>query len=105
MTDARSDWIITAAELKTKLAEVVLVDVREPEEHAEVRIEGCVLIPLDEIQGRAPQELDKNADLVVYCAHGVRSVHALMALKLMGFDRVRSLEGGIEAWLEEDKRQ
>jgi len=80
----------------------LLVDVREPEEHAEGIIMGAKLIPLGEIQNRGPRELDPNADIVLYCAHGVRSLQALMALKVLGFTKLRSLEGGICAWQELD---
>jgi rhodanese-related sulfurtransferase len=95
------DWIITAAELKSCLGKVVLVDVREPEEHAEVRIDGGKLIPLGELMQRAPQELNPEDDIVVYCAHGVRSLQAVMGLKQLGFENLRSLEGGICAWEEQ----
>lgn len=94
------DWNITTEDLKPIFKQVVLVDVREPEEFAEMRIEGGKLIPLGEIQLRAESELKKDADIVVYCAHGVRSVQGLMALKMLGFQKVRSLEGGICAWEE-----
>lgn len=95
------DWIITAEELKKCKDSVVLVDVREPEEFEESRIEGCVLIPLGELQSRAPQELtEKDAEIVCYCAHGMRSLQAVMALRMLGYTRLRSLEGGIEAWLQ-----
>lgn len=88
------------AELKAEPAErPFLLDVREPEEFAEVRIEGATLIPLGELMGRAEKELNRSDDIVVYCAHGVRSLHALRALVMMGFTRVRSLHGGIAAWL------
>jgi rhodanese-related sulfurtransferase len=93
------EWIITAAELKSELNRVKLVDVREPEEHAESRIKGCTLIPLGEITARVG-ELSPEDDIVLYCAHGVRSLHALLALKQMGFKKLRSLEGGICAWQE-----
>jgi len=96
----RSEWIITARELKPLLGQVRLLDVREPEEHAHSRIEGCSLIPLGEVQSRVERELGKDEDIVIYCAHGVRSMHALMAMARMGFTRLRSLEGGICAWEE-----
>ncbi len=95
------EWIITPAELQTELggqSKIKLLDVREPEEYAESRIEGCVLIPLGEVQQRAAAELNPADDIVVYCAHGVRSLQALMALKMMGFAKLRSLEGGICGW-------
>src|SRR4051794_16094317 len=97
---SRPEWIITAPELKSCIGKVTLVDVREPEEFAEHRIEGCKLIPLGELQQRAASELDKDADIVVYCAHGVRSMQGMMALKTMGFKKLRSLEGGIFSWEE-----
>lgn len=97
---AQPAWIITASELHTALkngAGLKLVDVREPEEFAESRIEGCTLIPLGELTGRA-SELNPDDDIVLYCAHGVRSVHALLALQRLGFRKLRSLEGGICEW-------
>lgn len=92
------EWIITSEELSKQIKSVFLLDVREPEEYEESHIEGCKLIPLDEVSQRAPKELNPELEIVVYCAHGVRSLHALMALKKMGFKKVRSLEGGIVAW-------
>jgi rhodanese-related sulfurtransferase len=97
---SQSAWNITASELHRALAQgqaIKLVDVREPEEFAESRIEGGTLIPLGELTVRA-RELSPDDDIVLYCAHGVRSVHALLALQRLGFKRLRSLEGGICEW-------
>ena len=91
-------WVITPAELKTSLGKVVLLDVRDPEEYQESRIEGSKLIPLDELQDRALTELKKEDDIVIYCGAGIRSMQALMSLKMLGFTKLRSLEGGICAW-------
>ena len=96
------DWMITAEELKKILAtnkdSIVLLDVREQDEFEESHIKGCILIPLDEVSTRGPKELNKQDDIVIYCAHGVRSLNALMALKMAGFEKLRSLEGGICAF-------
>jgi len=97
---SRIDWIITAEQLHKELGKVVLLDVREPEEHEESRIGGEMLIPLGELSRRAESELSKDADIVIYCAHGIRSMHALMWMKKQGFEKLRSLEGGICAWEE-----
>lgn len=95
------EWIITCDELEPILGKVTLLDVREPEEFAESRLESCKLIPLGELSARVESELPKkDDDIVVYCAHGVRSMHALMAMMRMGYSRVRSLDGGICAWEE-----
>ena len=95
------DWLISPEQLKQQLGKVVLVDVREPEEYEESRIEGGKLIPLGEITSRGPRELNPDDEIVLYCAHGVRSLHALMALRNLGFEKLRSLDGGICAWQEQ----
>lgn len=96
-------WTVAPLELKSELASdkaPKLLDVREQDEYEESRIEGCVLIPLGELEDRAERELSKDDDIVVYCAHGIRSMNGLMILKSLGFKKVRSLEGGIVAWEE-----
>ena len=94
------DWEVTAQELRTCLSTVTLVDVREPEEFAEGHIEGCKLIPLGELSDRAATELKKDEDIVLYCAAGIRSLEGLMTLRMMGYQKLRSLSGGISAWDE-----
>jgi rhodanese-related sulfurtransferase len=101
------NWIINSSELRKILKanprSIFLLDVREPEEFQECHIDGCTLIPLGELSSRALRELNPEDDIVVYCAHGVRSMHALMGLKQLGFEKVRSLEGGIAHWSQEPK--
>ena len=76
---------------------IVLVDVREPQEWAIGHIEGAVLISLDELPTRWV-ELDQSLEIVTICHRGIRSMHALEFLKTSGFDRVQSLAGGMDAW-------
>ena len=96
------EWTITAAELAPLLKnqEVKLLDVREPEEFEESHIVPCQLIPLGEVMGRVESELNKEDAIVIYCAHGVRSMYALRAMQTLGFKNLKSLEGGIVAWDE-----
>ena len=96
----RPDWIITPKELVSETGQVVLVDVREPEEWEEGRLESAIHIPLGELQRRAETELSPASDLVIYCAHGIRSLQAVSILRMLGFDRTRSLDGGIGEWEE-----
>jgi rhodanese-related sulfurtransferase len=42
--------------------------------------------------------LDRDAELVVYCHHGMRSAAAATWLRDQGFTRVRNLVGGIDHW-------
>lgn len=93
-------FIITPKELKTRLDrgdKLVLLDVREPWEHALAKLDNSVLIPL----GTLPQsleKLDKNAEIVAYCHHGMRSGDATAFLLQQGFSNVKNLIGGIDAW-------
>ena len=75
----------------------LLLDVREPAEASFVSLPGSVLVPLGELPDRLG-EFDTHAQIVVYCHHGVRSGRALDLLEKAGFDRVRHLTGGIDAY-------
>ena len=80
---------------------VVLLDVREPMEWDIANLEpyGARLIPMGEIPDRLG-ELDKAADIVVYCRTGNRSAGVARYMKALGFQRVWNLQGGINAWAE-----
>jgi rhodanese-related sulfurtransferase len=96
----QTPWNITCDEFNRIQGQVTLVDVRELEEHEDLKIGGEVLIPLGELESRMSEALpDLNAPIVVYCAHGVRSVWAVRAMMARGYTNARSLEGGIAEWL------
>jgi adenylyltransferase/sulfurtransferase len=94
---------ITAEELRQDMErkgpDLVLIDVREPHEWEIAHIEGARLIPLGQLPERLG-ELDGHAEIVTHCHHGARSMKALALLKGAGFNRVRSLAGGIDAWAD-----
>ncbi|MBZ0269438.1 ThiF family adenylyltransferase, partial [bacterium] len=99
-SDAEPAFEIQAAELGARLGnggDVVLVDVRTPEEYRICRIEGSELIPLMELPDRL-ERLDASREMVVYCHTGIRSAQAVGFLRRVGFPRARNLSGGIEAW-------
>jgi rhodanese-related sulfurtransferase len=88
------------AELQARMAageKLQLVDVRETWEFDTARIGGSVLIPMGEIAARIV-ELDNDADIVVICHHGGRSMQVATFLEREGFSRVHNLTGGIDAW-------
>jgi len=94
---------ITVQTLKAKRdagASLVLLDVREPEEVVLARIAGAIHIPMGEIPGRL-HELDPDQEIVVYCHHGIRSMHVANFLLQRDFANVANLAGGIDAWAEE----
>jgi rhodanese-related sulfurtransferase len=88
----------TPAQLRDGLTsgEVLLVDVREPNEYAFERIHGALLYPLSTFDPKAIPGSGRR--LVVQCAGGVRSMRAAQALVAAGHTNVVNLEGGINAW-------
>ena len=91
----------TVDELVSNLAArpVQVVDVREPEEWVSGRIPGSVPMPMAEV-GARHQELDPVLPVVTVCHSGVRSLFSAEELIAVGFTDVRSLFGGMVAWLE-----
>ena len=93
---------MTVKELKQHIdnaGEVVVVDVREPNEFQFCNI-GGKLIPLKELPARM-NELDPDAHTVVHCRSGHRSALAVEFLRQQGFSKVQNLAGGILAWADE----
>lgn len=88
-----------AAQLQTGQTPVLL-DVREPWEWDVCRIAGAILIPMSDLPTRL-NELNKQAETVVICHHGVRSYHAARYLESLGFTDVINLSGGVAAWADE----
>jgi len=77
-----------------------LLDVRTKEEFEMCNLSHLgehTLIPIDEIE-QSLEELDKNKKYIIYCHHGVRSLHVQHFLFSKGFSSVYNMIGGIEAW-------
>lgn len=78
-------------------SEVCLVDVRTPEEYSLGTIDGAVNIPLDDLRGRLG-EIDRESDVIVFCAVGLRGYLAQRILLGRGYSRVRNLAGGYKTY-------
>jgi adenylyltransferase/sulfurtransferase len=76
----------------------LLIDVREPHEHAVSRIDGARLIPLRELPSQLG-ELSRDREIIVHCKSGARSARAVKLMLESGFPRVTNVQGGIDAWL------
>ncbi len=86
-----------AAELDSG-AELLLVDVRTPDEYGEGFIEGAINIPLNELTLHLDMLPNLDQAIVVYCGSGHRSALAMTALNLLGYSNVRSMLSGVNAW-------
>lgn len=74
-----------------------LVDVRTPEEVAEVAVPGALTIPLDRIETEG-QTLKDFDSIHVMCRSGGRSAIATDILHKMGMKQAINVRGGILAW-------
>ena len=95
------DYEITPEQLKAlRDAEnsVTVLDVREPWEYDVAKIAGSKHIVMGDIPARFNQELDPEDHIVVVCHHGVRSMNVTAWLRRQGFEKVQSLQGGIDRW-------
>jgi adenylyltransferase/sulfurtransferase len=93
---------ITPVELKKRLDagdDLLILDVREPNEYQINKIPGSTLIPLGELPRRY-QELDRNREIIAQCKMGGRSAKAMDFLRSVGFTRVKNLRGGILEWID-----
>lgn len=88
-------------EVLSKKNEVLLVDVRRPDEYTGElgHIPGSQLVVLDIL----PQEIDnlpKDKTIVFVCRSGARSARASAFAKENGFDSVFNMKGGMIFWNE-----
>jgi len=91
---------LTPDELRDRLDEVCLVDVRARFERMISTIAPSLHVPLAELDDHALTEAE-GRPLVLYCRTGVRSMRGARKLIARGFDRVYNLKGGIHAWIDD----
>jgi molybdopterin/thiamine biosynthesis adenylyltransferase/rhodanese-related sulfurtransferase len=95
---------ISPEELESRLADFVVIDVRETGEHEQGALRGARLLPRGilerDIAGVIP---DPDQPLVLYCSGGARSALAAVSLIDMGYGQVHSLAGGFDRWKAEGR--
>ena len=96
---------IDVEELYVITKDIILVDVREPEEFSSgyINAHTVLTIPRGKLEFMAIDKLAKqfgqDARLVTYCLKGPRGALAALQLKKLGFTNVKNLKGGILEWL------
>lgn len=96
------DLSVEAFKAKMSEPEVILMDVRTPEETAEGKIEGAI-----ELDFRSPDfaekldELGKDKTYLIYCRSGNRSGKTCNLMAEKGFKNLYNLDGGFMAWSSE----
>ena len=93
----------TASE-KIESNQVVVLDVREPDEFEQGALKNVVHIPRGHLEAQVESKIvDKNSPVIVYCAGGVRSAFAAKTLQDLGYANVLSMAGGFGKWKDEGR--
>lgn len=101
---------VAPAALGSEAAKAVLIDVREPAEYETGHLAAAINIPRGVLEFQVdahpavanvtePTLAHRQRPVVVYCRTGGRAALAADSLQRIGFSDVRSLAGGIEAWI------
>ena len=94
------EYYITPKELKTRIDQYLLVDVRDPNELEVCALPGAVNIPLHDILQQLEQ-VQGSENKCIVCYSGARAKSAAEALINAGVDNVRVLAGGMKRWVKE----
>jgi rhodanese-related sulfurtransferase len=96
----------TPQEIKQRLdagEDLLLIDVREPEEVEVAAIKQAEVYPLSQAEGWI-DSLPQDRELVIFCHHGGRSAYAAGELAQRGHTNITNMTGGIDAWSEQVDR-
>ena len=93
----------TAAQ-KIAAGNIVVLDVREPDEYEQGALTEAIHIPRGHLEAQVETRIvDKSTPVVVYCAGGVRSAFAAKTLQELGYASVVSMAGGFGKWKDEGR--
>ena len=93
---------LAPSEVRDRLSEVVVVDVRETDENRAGAIPGAVFLPRGTLERDVAAVIpDQGTPLVLYCEAGNRSALAAASLHEMGYTSVASMAGGLDRWKAE----
>lgn len=93
--------LITWKEVKTEITkgDIILIDVRTPEEYLSGTVEGAENINFFDKDFKAKfDKFDKEKPIYIFCKSGNRSGKAVKILSKMGFEEIYDIEGGYLAW-------
>jgi rhodanese-related sulfurtransferase len=77
----------------------VFLDVRTPEERAQVSFPFALHIPLMELPDRVA-ELPSDKFFITFCFNGARAILAYAFMRTKGFDEVKALEASLPKLVE-----
>jgi molybdopterin/thiamine biosynthesis adenylyltransferase/rhodanese-related sulfurtransferase len=87
-----------------RLRDATFLDVRELDEYEQGMIPGALFIPRGHLESQIEHKItDRDTEIVIYCASGVRSVFAAKTLQELGYSNVASMAGGFGRWKNEGR--
>jgi rhodanese-related sulfurtransferase len=95
------------AEKITNNEDVIILDVRTPEEYEELHLKNALLLPVQELSGQSLASIGlgedvKDKEIIIYCRSGARSKTAYDIMDSLGYTNIKSVSGGMIHW-EEDQ--
>lgn len=87
--------------------DIVLLDVRTPEEYAEIHLENALLLPVGELSANTLSDIGlgesaKDKEIIIYCRSGAKSKQAYDVMKSLGYTNIKSVAGGMVHWQEDN---
>jgi len=92
------------AQKRIESGNVLVLDVREPDEFEQGALPNVLHIPRGHLEAQIESRAtDRDQEIVVYCAGGVRSAFAAKTLQELGYTNVLSMAGGFGKWKDEGR--
>lgn len=103
MANINPEWEVSVFDVKKMMdarQPMLLLDVREKDEHKICNIKEATLVPLSELDSRTAevQKMAGDRPVIIHCHHGGRSLRAAELLRSRGLANCKSMAGGIEVW-------
>lgn len=91
---------LATARAEHEAGRAVLIDIREPAEHASGVARGAQLLPMRQLAGRLAEiPTDPRRPVLLICNTQNRSSATAQALRQRGFTHVRYVQGGMSEWV------
>jgi len=90
-----------------KNEDIVLLDVRTPEEYKEIHLQNAILLPVQELSLQSLEAIGlgedaKDKEIIIYCRSGGRSKTAYDIMSSLGYTNIKSVSGGMIHWQEDE---
>jgi rhodanese-related sulfurtransferase len=79
----------------------LIIDIREEREYVLGHIGGAIRLDRNTLESKVLQVApDLDTSIVIYCATGTACAAAAETLSRLGYQKIFSLKGGLQNWLE-----